>query len=477
MSTRTIATNPVHNDFLHQMKSFFFSLRLSNKAILVADFVLCAALIFIAVCTIGNMKFLSYQIGDQRVHVRASDSQLQSAVSRAVADYKLKIQYPDGTVKSFTAANAGLTLNSSATLNTLHRKEPVMNHIMWWKPIRADLVFDTNATKLADFVTQNATIMTSKATDASIKVSNGSIALTKAKLGKGYGLANAQFAIESQIDALNAQPLVLTEQSVNPTVSDAQLTAVVDNINKIKKEQISIKIGDKTVTPSSKDIASWLSIKSNKNKTGVSVVVNGATVHNYFTNLVYTYSQVKRDQVTVTLASGQSNVASQGQNGIYISGQGAAEGAVLKNLLAGNNFSTKLTSSSNAYSAITAADWPKWIEENLSTQRMYIYENGKTIRTFLTSSGKPSTPTPTGTFFIKEKLTLQTMIGADYVQPDVPWINYFDNRGDAIHGNYWRPASVFGNYGTSHGCIGLQVSDAEWVYGWAPIGTPIVIHY
>ncbi len=68
------------------------------------------------------------------------------------------------------------------------------------------------------------------------------------------------------------------------------------------------------------------------------------------------------------------------------------------------------------------------------------------------------------------------MSGPGYVQPDVPWINYFDNSGDAIHGNYWRAASVFGNSNTSHGCVGLPVANAAWVYDWAPVGTPVLIH-
>ena len=68
------------------------------------------------------------------------------------------------------------------------------------------------------------------------------------------------------------------------------------------------------------------------------------------------------------------------------------------------------------------------------------------------------------------------MVGPGYVEPNVPWINYFDHSSDAVHGNYWRSASTFGNVNTSHGCVGLPVNEAEWVYNWAPIGTAVINH-
>jgi lipoprotein-anchoring transpeptidase ErfK/SrfK len=111
---------------------------------------------------------------------------------------------------------------------------------------------------------------------------------------------------------------------------------------------------------------------------------------------------------------------------------------------------------------------------------MYLYDNGNLTSTYAISAGAVKTPTPIGEFHIWEKLAKQTMRGTypvPYVQPNVPWINYFDHNGDAIHGNYWRPASVFGNVNTSHGCVSLPVSQAEAVYNWAPIGTTVITHH
>ncbi|MEK7059829.1 MAG: L,D-transpeptidase, partial [Patescibacteria group bacterium] len=65
--------------------------------------------------------------------------------------------------------------------------------------------------------------------------------------------------------------------------------------------------------------------------------------------------------------------------------------------------------------------------------------------------------------------------GSRYFQPHVRWINYF-YKDYAIHGNYWRPLSYFGNINSSHGCVSLVDGEAEWIYAWASIGTPVIVH-
>ncbi|MFN8512114.1 MAG: L,D-transpeptidase [Thermomicrobiales bacterium] len=123
----------------------------------------------------------------------------------------------------------------------------------------------------------------------------------------------------------------------------------------------------------------------------------------------------------------------------------------------------------------------KWIDVNLSRQYLVAFEGTQIIWSGYVSSGKEGNETPTGTYTIFSKLTIQDMRGPDptqpngeYFQPDVPWVMYFAAGGYAIHGVYWH-----NSFGTprSHGCVGLPVGSANFIYNWAPIGTPIVIHY
>lgn len=123
----------------------------------------------------------------------------------------------------------------------------------------------------------------------------------------------------------------------------------------------------------------------------------------------------------------------------------------------------------------------KWIDVNLSRQYLTAFEGEKIAWQGYISSGKGENLTPTGTFRVYWKLEVQDMRGPDpneptgeYFQPDVPWVMYFADGGYAIHGVYWH-----NNFGTpmSHGCVGMPVGAANFIYNWAPLGTMIVIHY
>jgi hypothetical protein len=120
----------------------------------------------------------------------------------------------------------------------------------------------------------------------------------------------------------------------------------------------------------------------------------------------------------------------------------------------------------------------KLIYVNLSTQRLVAYEAGEPVFSCLVSSGKPGYSTPTGEFRIYAKQRFADMESAPdmpvrYFVKDVPFVNWI-RGGVAIHGVYWH--SNFGNV-MSHGCIGVSVSNAAWIYNWAPVGTPVIVHY
>lgn len=115
----------------------------------------------------------------------------------------------------------------------------------------------------------------------------------------------------------------------------------------------------------------------------------------------------------------------------------------------------------------------KLIDVNLSAQTVSLYENDVLVQTMICSSGSQATPSLTGTYFVYAKAEKLDMRGEGYFAPDVPWVLMF-NGDYTIHGNYW--ATSFGTP-SSHGCVGLPVGDAEYLYNWTPIGTIVSIHY
>ena len=115
----------------------------------------------------------------------------------------------------------------------------------------------------------------------------------------------------------------------------------------------------------------------------------------------------------------------------------------------------------------------RWIDVNLSAQRVTAYVGSTPIRSTLVSTGLPRTPTPTGRFRIYVKYRSTPMSGPGYYLPNVPYVMYF-YRSYSIHGTYWH--SNFGRP-MSHGCVNLPTSEAQWFYSWASVGTLVSIHY
>jgi lipoprotein-anchoring transpeptidase ErfK/SrfK len=117
----------------------------------------------------------------------------------------------------------------------------------------------------------------------------------------------------------------------------------------------------------------------------------------------------------------------------------------------------------------------QWIQIDLSDQRLTAWEGNTPIFSIIVSTGRESDMTPTGVYSIQDKYRTARMQGEHQGQrydiPDVPYTMYFSGSY-AIHGAYWH--ENFGNP-VSSGCINVPVEGAEWLFGWAGVGTSVVV--
>ncbi|MFP4006506.1 MAG: L,D-transpeptidase [Spirulinaceae cyanobacterium] len=113
----------------------------------------------------------------------------------------------------------------------------------------------------------------------------------------------------------------------------------------------------------------------------------------------------------------------------------------------------------------------RWIEINVTTQRLIAWEGNNSVYAVIIATGKPSTPTETGIFTLENKQPLARLRGTNFDVPDVPYVLYYEGGG-AIHGAYWL--SRFGNP-VSHGTTYMAVNHARWLYNWATIGVPVIV--
>jgi hypothetical protein len=148
-----------------------------------------------------------------------------------------------------------------------------------------------------------------------------------------------------------------------------------------------------------------------------------------------------------------------------------------------------------------------WVDVNLTLNVVTAYQDGAPLKMMLASPGRPGYETDTGHFAVRTRLLSQEMKGPGYDVPNVPHVQYFFGA-EALHGRYWTLPGVMGqtsadvdddgqievmddpyadaggqNSGvafgipSSHGCVGLDLSSATWLYSISPLGTPVDVHY
>jgi lipoprotein-anchoring transpeptidase ErfK/SrfK len=125
---------------------------------------------------------------------------------------------------------------------------------------------------------------------------------------------------------------------------------------------------------------------------------------------------------------------------------------------------------------------PRKIVVDISEQKMFVYLGDKLVKNFRVSSGKSATPTPYG----ETKITLKQEVRVSAKAPHyiMPKFMMFRAGGYGIHalpslgndrGRYWTEARSHIGIPVSHGCIRLLPEDADFLFDFTPIGTPVVV--
>jgi lipoprotein-anchoring transpeptidase ErfK/SrfK len=134
----------------------------------------------------------------------------------------------------------------------------------------------------------------------------------------------------------------------------------------------------------------------------------------------------------------------------------------------------------------TAASFGPVIVITRSTNTLRLYSGPSLVRTFSVATGQAIYPTPAGIWQIADMqrnpwwyppVQDEWAKGLKPVPPGpsnplgTRWMG-LNAPGVGIHGTD-APASI--GYSASHGCIRMQVPDAEWLFEHVHVGTPVVI--
>ena len=124
----------------------------------------------------------------------------------------------------------------------------------------------------------------------------------------------------------------------------------------------------------------------------------------------------------------------------------------------------------------------KSIVVSLSQQHLYAYDSGALVYSFVVSTGRNNGTAP-GNFRILDKISDAWSAPWGFWMPD--WMGFYYPAPDMEDGIHALPVlpdgeTIWGNdLGTpvSYGCIVLGSENAEQLFQWADIGTPVNIQY
>jgi len=127
--------------------------------------------------------------------------------------------------------------------------------------------------------------------------------------------------------------------------------------------------------------------------------------------------------------------------------------------------------------ALGVTPWHLVVET--ARRSVLVFRAGRLVKIFRAIVGKPSTPTPAGTFFVEEAVRLPSGdVGAPFalaLSARSNVLQEFDGGPGqiALHGR----ANVGGVLGTaaSHGCVRLDDEAMRWLVGRVGAGVPITV--
>lgn len=120
----------------------------------------------------------------------------------------------------------------------------------------------------------------------------------------------------------------------------------------------------------------------------------------------------------------------------------------------------------------------KYIDIDISEQKLRYFQNGKMVNAFTISSGRVDLPTPYGEYKILNKISRAYSKKYDLYMPY--WMA-FRKDGYGLHElpewkNGYKEGRNHLGLRVSHGCVRLGVGPAKMLYDWATVGTPVSVH-
>lgn len=445
----------------------------------------------------ANKVYLGINVNNKSVSGKTL-SELEKTITGQVSQLQSQKLYlsADGKTLNPTLDEMGISFNATETAEEAFN---IGRENIGWKRYYEEIkaIFSNKNINLSPIIDSekfnsyinNNTNYNQDAKDATFKVQDNQVIVVTSQSGSKVDQIRFENDLQNRINNNSLQsPIILTSEVVEPEISDTQVAGAKFQVESLVKEPIILTSATKNYTINAETIAAWLVLKENSSG-GVNVEFSDDKIKEFIASVA-----VKIDQKAIDkkINSVTNEVVDEGQDGKAVNQSKLVND--IKDVL--SNYKTSgdrtivmeiteqprgekklLPEEINSDNGTAGLFDGKYIEIDLSLQRLYCFDSQTQECAYTVSTGKWSTPTPLGTRYIESK-------------DDRAWSEKY-----GLYMPYWN--SIGGGYGihelpewpsgykegeahlgtpVSHGCIRLGVGSAEWVYSWAPVGTPVYIH-
>ena len=311
-------------------------------------------------------------------------------------------------------------------------------------------------------------------TDAYVDLSDPDFPIVPEKMGTAIDKDRFFQAMLEQIQSGNLQ-MIYDEKKYNDipkvTSDDENLIKYQEFCKKYLGQKIDYELGEDSFTVSPEELSTMFD-------SSLSGKASTEGVKEYVKQLAEKYNTVGIERTFETLA-GKKITVKGGTYGWKIDQEKEAE-QLTKDLESHKDVKREPIYSKKGYGTYSRLLGNTYADVEFSRQEVRFYRDGvlKFSCSVVTGNQARGDATPTGTYFIMNKLRNVILKGDDYESPVSYWMG-ITPTGIGFHDASWRSSfggSIWRTNG-SHGCVNMPTGRIPEFYRQAEVGMPVVMHY
>lgn len=434
----------------------------------------------------GRLKYQSRFLPGTYINGYAVSDQtapeVKKTLARDVKKYQLTLKERQDKTETVDADDVGLSMTDTGDVDSLLKQQ---NANAWFlslsqkKNLKAGTAYTVDDDKLTSAVQQLDAFKPENETaptDSSIELKDNKFTIKDGDDGTTLKtdetVSAVKEAVLAQKKSLDLDKAGLYETIDNPTARET-LQKQIDTYNSWLSATQTYSMKGKTYTVDAATIAGWLK----KNADGT-YDLDTAKVHQFVDKMAYDTDTFGLARDFKTHSGRTIHLAGGGDYG-WAMNEDKTAAALIAAIKSG-----KANANAQAVYRYSAEDrgtndiGGRYVEVNISQQKMWCYNNGQLVveTDVVTGNEARGTSTPSGSVW-----AIDAKKSPDHFKTTNVDVTYWMpfNDGCGIHDASWRSAYGGTIYKTngSHGCVNTPLAAVQKIYSVMKIGDPVVVYY